>query len=597
MWCKWLAKVLDGRRTVEPSLTRTRRLRWIGLGLAWILLCAAPAVAAVPPAASPGVQDQTIEPERRPGRPDMTPREPARIDAPARPGRPAKEAEGPKVFVKKFRITGNTVISTKKLEALVRSEEGKELTLEQLRAVAANVTEYYGSQGYILARAYLPPQDVREGVIEIAVLEGNVGEVEVTGTERYEPDVIKRALTRVRNRGAVHEGLLETAINDLNEYPGLNVRASLRPGAERGKTDILMTAQERSPITGMLDINNYGSRYTGPWKYGFELGYGSVAGFGDKVTLRGIKSDDDLTFSRFHYQTPVGGYGTKLGFSFSHSENGIGEEFASLNASGQQSNWSVEINQPFLKTAGANFEAFGLFESIRSKQFVLKVPAGVDDLRVFRLGFTGDLRDRFLGRWYYGLTYHQGLRWLGGSKKDDPGATRPDGPGDFAKLSLDLARLQSLVYGGSYLVLRGSGQLSNQNLLTPEKYVIGGYYTVRGYPMAEQTGDQGYVVSAELVVPVPWLREWVRLAGFIDHGGVFNVSRNKGAGEIDHWLTGVGGGLRFDLPIPTPYFGTSTVQIRVDYAKPILGPKPSSFKSGVTQGEPGVLYISAAYRF
>jgi hypothetical protein len=57
------------------------------------------------------------------------------------------------------------------LEALARPDEGKELNLEQLKAVAARVTEYYRERGYILAYAYLPPQDVREGVIEIAILE------------------------------------------------------------------------------------------------------------------------------------------------------------------------------------------------------------------------------------------------------------------------------------------------------------------------------------------------------------------------------------------------------------------------------------------
>jgi hemolysin activation/secretion protein len=580
--------------------TRPLLLRWVVPGLAALAMASpiAAGAAAPPPVQMPQrlLQPDQIDPERRPERPDVEEKPPAQIEKPEPAKRPAREAEGPRVLVRKFRVTGNVVVNTEKLEALVRADEGKELTLEQMRAAASRITDYYTELGYILARAFLPPQDVREGVIEIAVLEGNVGALEVTGNERYRSDIITRALTRVKNEGVVHEGLLETAINDLNEYPGLNVRASLRPSAERGKSDILLIAQEKSPVTATLDVNNYGSRYTGPWKYGFELDYGSVAGFGDRITLRGIKSDDDLTFARVNYLTPINGYGTKLGLSFSNSTDGIGEEFAALEASGQQKNWSVELVQPFLKTAGVNFQAFARFESIRNEQAVLGASAGVDDLRVFRIGFTGDYRDRFLGRWFYSLTWHQGVPWFGASPQDDPGGSRPDGPGGFSKLSADLARLQSLVYGGSYLILRGFGQLSSQNLYTVEKFAIGGYYTVRGYSLAEQTGDHGYAVSAEVHVPVPGLRDWVRLVGFIDHGGVFLVSRDKGRGEIEHWMTGAGGGIRIDLPIPTPVL-SGALQIRVDYAVNVGGPKPSSHKNGITQGEPGILYFSVSSKF
>jgi hemolysin activation/secretion protein len=602
-WRAVQSSARDGRRAVKRFQTRPVLLRWLVLGLAGLAM-AIPTVAgaAAPPPPTPdparerALQQGQIDPEPRPGRPDVEERPPAQIEKPDPTKRPAREAEGPKVFVRKFRVTGNAVVKTEKLEALVRADEGKELTLEQMRAAAARITDYYTELGYILARAFLPPQDVREGVIEIAVLEGNVGALEVTGNERYRSDIITRALTRFKNREVVHEGLLETAINDLNEYPGLGVRASLRPSTERGKSDILLIAQEKLPVTATLDANNYGSRFTGPWKYGFELGYGNLTGFGDKITLRGLKSDDDLWFARMQYLTPINGYGTKLGLSYSTSENGIGEEFAALNASGRQESWSVEFVQPFSKTAAVNFQAFGRFESIRSRQTVLNASGGVDDLRVFRFGFSGDYRDRFLGRSFYGLTWHQGVSWLGASPQDDPGNSRRDGPGGFSKLSVDLARLQSLVYGGSYLILRGFGQLSNQNLLTVEKFAIGGYYAVRGYPIAAQTGDHGYAVSAEVHVPVPGLRDWVRLVGFIDHGGAFLVSRDKGRGEIEHWMTGAGGGIRIDLPIPTPIL-RGALQIRVDYAVNVGGPKPSSHKNGITQGEPGILYFSVSSKF
>jgi hemolysin activation/secretion protein len=579
-------------------------VQWVGIartaaaiGLAGLLAClavATPAGAQVPP--GPGTLDQTIEPQRRPGAPDMTPRPPADIERPERPARPPKGAEGPKVFVRKFQVTGNTVIPTTTLESLVRPEEGQELTLEQLRAVAARITDYYAARGYILARAYLPPQDVREGVIEIAILEGNIGDIEVIGNERYESDVILRALTRVRDGKVVEESRLETAINDLNEYPGLNVRASLKPGTERGNTDILMTTQERLPLSGMADVDNYGSRFTGFWRYGFELGYGNLTGLGDTVTVRGIKSDSNgLSYGRASFLIPIGNYETKFAASYVYSENGVGAEFAPLEAGGTLQSVELEIIQPFMKTAGANFQMSGGFEAARIVNKVLNAESGIDDLRVFRLGFSGDYRDDYLGRWFYGLNWYQGVPWLGGNWKNDKGASVPNGPGSFSKWTLDLARLQSLIIGGSYLVLRGTGQMANVNMVSYERLAAGGYYTVRGYPLAEYSGDKGYTATAELVVPIPGLREWVQMVAFVDHAAVWPISPDKTIGEKGHFLSGVGGGFRVGVPIPQALGGT--LQVRLDYGIHVGSPKPSSEKSGAGQGIPGIFYLSSNFKF
>jgi hemolysin activation/secretion protein len=551
--------------------------------------------AQAPPATQPGVQQQTIEQEQRPTRPDLTPRPPAEIDKPASPETPPAPRGGPRVAVRKFRITGNTAIATDRLEALVRPDEGKELTLEQLRAVAAKVTEYYGEQGYILARAYLPPQDVREGTLEIAVLEGEIGEIEVIGYEYYSAQALLLPMTRFRNAKIVHEGLLETAINELNDYPGLNVRASLKPGEKRGLTDVVLTAQERFRLSGKLDADNYGSRFSGVWRYGGEFTYGGFTGYGDKFTFRGLASDETLNYFRGLYETPVGGYGTHLRFYYSYSENMVGDEFTALNAWSWFQVAGVEINQTILRTSGFNLFAFGGFDYKRVENDIQGDSAGKDDLRIFRLGFSGDYRDRLLGRTYFGMTWFQGVPALGGNSRNDPGATRPDNPGAFSKWTFDVARLQSLIYGGSYLVLRGFAQLSSQNLVAAEQYSIGGYYTVRGYPLSERSGDQGYSVSAELVVPVPYLREWLQAAAFVDHGGVFPISPDRGAGVREHFLSGVGGGLRLNLP--APYLPGGTFQLRLDYGYAV-GPRPTSTTNRLLPAtDRGILYVSTAIRF
>ena len=85
------------------------------------------------------------------------------------------------VTVSLFRVTGATVFPPEKLHTLLAEAEGRALTLAQIEGLAARITAFYREHGYILARAYIPAQEMRDGVVEIAVLEGRVGRIEVNG--------------------------------------------------------------------------------------------------------------------------------------------------------------------------------------------------------------------------------------------------------------------------------------------------------------------------------------------------------------------------------------------------------------------------------
>jgi len=84
-----------------------------------------------------------------------------------------------KVLVKKITVTGNTVISSGELSALARPCEGRELQFSDIRTVAERITHVYRSRGYLTSRAYIPPQDLEGGVVEIRILEGKLGGVKV----------------------------------------------------------------------------------------------------------------------------------------------------------------------------------------------------------------------------------------------------------------------------------------------------------------------------------------------------------------------------------------------------------------------------------
>jgi len=603
--------------------------------------------AQIPPERRPDVlleQQRKAEEEKKKREEITQPKAPPEIDKPARPRAP--RGEGARVKVTEFRLSGHTVFKTAELLKVVAPAIGKELTVRELAEVADKIAEYYAGKGYILAQAYLPPQQIRGGVIEVAILEGNIGKINITGNEKYKTHTIERYLEPVTVAKVIHEGTLETVLNELNDLPGLRTRADLKPGEKRGLTDLNLRVRERLPHTLLMEVDNYGSRLTGPWRYGAELGIGNtIHGVGDDLRMKVSKSDDNLFFSNIDYVIPYKHFGTKLKLSWIHSENVIGEEFASIRPVGRADILSAELLQTITRTGSLSLTVFAGFDyktvrSIFSNPPFNTTPITKDELRIFRLGFRGDYRDRFLGRNYFGLTWHYGVDFWGASRQNglqtsfqlvSGGVTQGAGPGTWSKGTLDFARYQSLglpfiqkvpvvakVLNDSYLVIRAVGQISSDRLLSPERFTIGGYYTVRGYPIAERIGDHGYAATAEMVVPVPssanipftsrtW-KETFQVAAFIDHAGVYVSRFTQPTGvtgpQPQDYLTGAGGGLRISLPFGVPQpVDRGVLSLKIDWATAIGRPRPSSRDQGISlndvygDGAAGVLYVSASLRF
>jgi hemolysin activation/secretion protein len=541
-----------------------------------------------------------------------------------------------KLLVSRITFTGNTVFKSAELERVVAPAVGKELSLRELNEFIGKVTDYYVAHGYILAQAYLPPQEIRDGIVEVAILEGEVGTIQVTGNKRYRSSTILNAMEPVKKRHVLNESVLETALNELNDYPGLKVRAALKPGERRGFTDLQLTAEERIPYTLAFNVDNYGSRLTGPWRYGSTIGIGNLTGLGDNLTLQGLKSNTRLFFTNVGYLIPISHAGTKLGLNWIHSENVIGKEFGATRPVGRADIVSGDIYQTITKTSVFALSINGGFDfkTIRNIISGSLANGSKDELRVFRLGLRGEYNDRWLGRNFFGLTVHEGVDFWGASTKNAPGTSfqvapgQGGGPGYWTTLTGDLARYQSLgfpfiqklpvlpvILNESYLILRATGQLASDRLLSPERFSIGGYYTVRGYPVSEKIGDSGYAATAELVVPVPSSRKipfsnlpWkqvVQFAAFIDHGAVFvSPVSLPSPPRPQEYLTGAGVGLRITLPFGVPQpVDRGLLSLKVDWASAIGRPRPSSRDQGINipsiygDGAAGVLYVSAALQF
>lgn len=492
------------------------------------------------------------------------------------------------LLVKGFSFSGNTVISQAELEALTQPSVGRSLTLSGLEEVAASVAALYQQKGYTLATTYVPQQQIRFGVVTIAILEGRVGEISVTGNQHYSTEFIRGSFAQAMEDKVVRNVALERALLLLNEYPDLKTSVLLEPGASTGSTNVHVKAEDKLPIHGTLDFNNYGFNTISRYRFGAGVEVGNVIFDGAKLNLNGIMGDhpDQLLFQTGAYAVPIGVHGTKLVLSGSNGRFDVGAELAALQINGTIKTYDISVTHPFIKTRFQTLTAETGFASKDNRLFTLGSLTGDDRVRVAKFGVNYDRLD-LSGRTYFSLYGFQGLGELfGGMDNNALQTTRQGTDNRFTKATLNTGRIQSLGHE-VLLVVRASAQATTGPIVVIEQMLLGGPDSVRGYQLGERFVDEGYTVSAETRVPfIPSVFSSTQAAVFIDHGA--GRLRNPQPGEqSSSSLTGTGVGLQTELP----YF---SARLRFDVGFPI-GPKPSG---GTVAGDRSpTFYLQATTRF
>jgi len=441
--------------------------------------------------------------------------------------KPALQAQpGLKVKVTAFRITGNTVFPEDELLALISGQVGKELDFEGLNRAANKIADYYRSKGYFLAQAYLPAQAIRDGSVEIAVLEGRVGEVKLRMGKNAR---LRESRARSILDAAIHPGdlindkSLERGLLLLNDTPGAVVTSTLQPGAKVGTADTVVDlGDDGHPVAGSVVLDNWGNRYTGENRLSANLRIKNPTGYGDLLTATGLVSNGDggSPMGRLSYVAPVGPLGTKLGVSYNKVEYSLGKDFASLQAHGFAEVYSVYALHPFVRSR--NFNVVGIAGFDRKKfEDRIDTTATVDNKTAdaYNLGVSGDFSDSVFGG---SINAFSVTATNGNVDIKDPALKLLDQSalgyqtlGSYTKVDYKYERQQVLRDNVSLLVAV-NGQLASKNLISGEQFSLGGPQGVRAYPVGEGVGDEGVVLNTELRWNVP--RSDFMLNTFVDYG-------------------------------------------------------------------------------
>lgn len=493
--------------------------------------------------------NQTTPPGTEPTLPSST--LPALLDEEAE----SAGKEGVRIKVSGFVIEGASLLPAEQLQANLSDLVGQELGLSGLRKAAARITGLYRERGYFLARAYLPTQDIVDGVVRIAVVEGRYDAVEAGGSSRLAQQHAQGILTahQVVEGQPIERSSLERSLILLEQRSGAPVQAVMQPGATVGTSHMVIEAPSGPLFSGQLGADNYGNRYSGQNRATAQLNLNSPRGVGDVASLWLMKSSDsDAVFAA--YQTPVGYHGLTLGASYSQFNYQLCCDFAPLEQKGYAKVFGVQARYPLLLTQRQIVNVGLALEHKHLNDRSIVGELDDKDANVASLSLDG-LAATLNGQNRYQLALAMGdLNISGPPAYVQANAATVDTAGRYLKLRGEYQYLH-FVDNGHRLFLRLSGQASDRNLDSSEKFILGGTNGVRAYPEGEAAGDQALLARADWVIPVPIQALPGSLSArlFVDTGTVWLFKDTRGGlasfGVPNHYnLSGVGFGFNWNLP-------------------------------------------------
>lgn len=463
--------------------------------LALALLCAIHAMAGH--AAEQGAG--TLLQEMTPGVPLSIPSAPPTLNSGSQ-FLPAGQSQSNIRFeVKSFDIVGNTVFGASVLHDLVQSAEGASHTLSELSAIAQRITDYYHAHGYPFARAMLPAQTIRAGVVIIKVVEPRYESLTVDNHSEVRDGLLQATLDHLQSGQQIEQDALNRTLLLLSDIPGTLIDATMKPGTKGGTSDLTVVVNPSQSYVGSASLDNYGNAYTGDVRAGVNASIFNPLHQGDILTLSAMSSGAGMTYGRVGYELLVDGTGTRVGADYSLLHYTLGGALAPLQGHGTADVADLWVKHPFIRSKTLNVYA----------QLLYNYENLVDDLDVNSIedarhlndvtaSLSGDSRDML---WSGGVNTWNISATSGRVSFDNQIAQISDAStvmtqGQFTKWNATFIRLQN-VSTNNALYFSLNGQVASKNLDPSQQMIAGGPFSVRAYDMGILSGDDGVLFTTE----------------------------------------------------------------------------------------------------
>lgn len=490
--------------------------------------------------------------------------------APEAPSPGSVPPGGPCLEIRSIIVGGATLIAPERVSAAVAQSEGRCLTLADLNDVLERITFLFIEDGYIAARAYLPEQDLSDGILDVTVVEGMLEDIvwnELPDAGRTE---IATAFPGLRS-DPVNLRDVEQGLDQINRLASNDATIALEAGEDPGASILAVRNQVSRRWQMSVSADNHGSRATGIYQARVDVGLDNLLERNDHFrfsyqrsgadgsSFKGDARPNSDTFD-VGFSVPYGYWTFGLDASLSRYQSEIDGQVSVIDTSGHSVSGSGYLTRVVHRDRVSKTSLTGRFTYKDAENQILgtRIDVASRSLSVAEIELT-HARAMFGGQASATLGIEQGLPVFGAFNDD----TAPDGSpkGQFTLARLDLTYDRAFDLGGVPLLYAGAlhGQWSNDLLFGSEQISLGGRSSIRGVREGLLFANRGLYLRNDLSVllePVPnaWLARTIgRLEpyvafdiGYADPQAALSIEGGTLAGAAIG-LRNRGGRIGFDL--------------------------------------------------
>jgi hemolysin activation/secretion protein len=397
-------------------------------------------------------------------------------------------------------------MEVQRLVFLIREQRRRRgVTVGMIESVGDTITRYYRERGFILAKAYIPEQRVRDGVVTLTLLLGNLGEVAVLNNRKYGAKTLNNIFEPVIGQPVTAKNI-EERLYFVNDMPGLSAQAYFEAGSQVGDTRLNINVVEEKSFAGNVRLDNHGSSSTGEYRLYTDGYWNNPSGFGDQLHI-GILGAFDPTNSLYgslHYGLPL--FSPRAKFTFGGSTNDfVSDSLTGVTLTGTSVVYDATLNYILTRSRVKNYATELRYSDVKSdieeKAGLLPLEPDELDDRVRNLDLVLNF-DVLLEKW---RAMHQGgLRFTYGDFVKGRGVFQDENP---LSLSLNYSYIQFVrvpfTESNSRVQLKFAGQYADTSLPSTSQFSLTGPTKMRAFSINQYNADVGAYLAAEWIFNGP----------------------------------------------------------------------------------------------
>ena len=424
------------------------------------------------------------------------------------------------------------ILTEAEIKAITDPYVGKTASLQDLYDMTAAINKLYEAKGYAVCRAYLPPQRIHEGAVQIKLLEGRTGNVTVNGLRFTRQGYVTHRIHLEPGKVA-NTDILNDELQRFNATNDVQLRVLVHAGEKPGTTDYEIAAFEpKNNHQVSLYVDNHGYDTSGRWREGVFYTMRSVTGQRDALRMNYLRSNGTNIFGA-NYSIPVNNLGTMLDFDYgTNTTKIIKGSMEPLGVKGHSYVAGITLRHPLRVDEKRRYEVG--FQYLHQKS---QTDIGTkSDSYVKWVNDTRNTYIPYISFTHYGkssVLYHKhSLAFTGFNNLYNTSD-------NYKAYRLDSV-YQKRLGGGQMLLGRLNAQVASEkkNMSTSDFFYIGGANSVRGYEESFLGGSQGFNASLTWQAPLDKKQIWNAFT-FVDYGRVFG---DEGT-VVDHTLVSTGLGV------------------------------------------------------